>query len=176
MPGYLQEVVKDADILIFCAPHQFIHGICKQIRGKINPDAIAISLTKVPLPQLHVPRCPSQDPVFLLFIASGPVDSGPKHRKVVRIPSTQHRMCFRHFAWVVDGLLGSQDGVLLLNPLPCVAPVGTALLAARVPHASRMWPQSSIGTLGYLHNLLKVACCRVTQLAQECPKIVVPRT
>lgn len=43
----MQETVKGADILIFCAPHQFVHGICKQLMGKINPDAIAISLTKV---------------------------------------------------------------------------------------------------------------------------------
>lgn len=45
--GGTQETVKGADILIFCAPHQFVHGICKQLMGKINPDAIAISLTKV---------------------------------------------------------------------------------------------------------------------------------
>jgi glycerol-3-phosphate dehydrogenase (NAD+) len=39
--------VRDADVLVFCAPHQFVHGICKQMRGKVKPDAIAISLTKV---------------------------------------------------------------------------------------------------------------------------------
>lgn len=42
----LEEAVKDADMILFCAPHQFMHGICKQLRGKIKPDAIAISLTK----------------------------------------------------------------------------------------------------------------------------------
>lgn len=42
----LEETVKDADILVFCAPHQFIRGLCKQIIGKIKPDAFAISLTK----------------------------------------------------------------------------------------------------------------------------------
>lgn len=39
--------VKDADILIFCAPHQFIRSICKQLIGKIKPDAFAVSLIKV---------------------------------------------------------------------------------------------------------------------------------
>eukprot|EP00884_Botryococcus_braunii_P018008 jgi/Botrbrau1/4891/Bobra.118_1s0005.1 len=42
----LEETVKGADVLIFCAPHQFVHGICKQLIGKIDPDAVAISLTK----------------------------------------------------------------------------------------------------------------------------------
>ncbi len=32
----LQETVKDADILIFCTPHQFVHGICKQLSGKVR--------------------------------------------------------------------------------------------------------------------------------------------
>jgi hypothetical protein len=39
--------VRGADILIFCAPHQFIRSICKQLIGKIKPDAFAISLIKV---------------------------------------------------------------------------------------------------------------------------------
>lgn len=43
----LEAVVKEADILIFCAPHQFIRGICKQLIGKIKPDAFAVSLIKV---------------------------------------------------------------------------------------------------------------------------------
>eukprot|EP00798_Chlamydomonas_sp_ICE-L_P022253 gene22253-29323_t len=42
----LLECVKDADIIIFCVPHQFIHGMCKKLVGKIKEDAIAISLTK----------------------------------------------------------------------------------------------------------------------------------
>uniref|UniRef100_C5H3W1 Glycerol-3-phosphate dehydrogenase [NAD(+)] n=1 Tax=Dunaliella viridis TaxID=140095 RepID=C5H3W1_9CHLO len=39
---------KDADLLIFCAPHQFMHGICKQLAAArvIKRDAKAISLTK----------------------------------------------------------------------------------------------------------------------------------
>lgn len=43
----LQEAVKDATIIIFCAPHQFIGGIVKQMRGLVRRDAIAVSLTKV---------------------------------------------------------------------------------------------------------------------------------
>eukprot|EP01025_Chloroclados_australasicus_P065940 TRINITY_DN9010_c0_g1_i4.p1 TRINITY_DN9010_c0_g1~~TRINITY_DN9010_c0_g1_i4.p1 ORF type:complete len:655 (-),score=102.82 TRINITY_DN9010_c0_g1_i4:319-2283(-) len=42
----LVEAVEDADMLIFCAPHQFLYGICKQIKGKVKKDAVAISLTK----------------------------------------------------------------------------------------------------------------------------------
>ena len=33
-------------MICFCAPHQFIHRIVKQLVGKVRPDAIAISLTK----------------------------------------------------------------------------------------------------------------------------------
>eukprot|EP00798_Chlamydomonas_sp_ICE-L_P022254 gene22254-29324_t len=42
----LLECVRDADILVFCVPHQFIHGMCKKLIGKVKDDAIAISLTK----------------------------------------------------------------------------------------------------------------------------------
>eukprot|EP00775_Hariotina_reticulata_P002377 gene2377-2682_t len=42
----LESTVAGADILIFCAPHQFIRSICKQLIGKIKPDAFAISLIK----------------------------------------------------------------------------------------------------------------------------------
>ena len=48
-----QETVKGADILIFCTPHQFTRSICMQLRGKIEPGAIAISLTKVRPPMLQ---------------------------------------------------------------------------------------------------------------------------
>lgn len=40
------EASKDADILIFVLPHQFIRGICNQLAGKIKPTAIAVSLIK----------------------------------------------------------------------------------------------------------------------------------
>ena len=42
----LELTVKDADVIIFCLPHQFILGVCKKLVGKIKPGAIAISLTK----------------------------------------------------------------------------------------------------------------------------------
>jgi len=38
--------VKDADVLVWVLPHQFVRGICKQIVGKIKPNAIGISLIK----------------------------------------------------------------------------------------------------------------------------------
>jgi glycerol-3-phosphate dehydrogenase len=34
-------------VLVFCAPHQFIHRIVKQLPGLVRKDAIAISLIKV---------------------------------------------------------------------------------------------------------------------------------
>ncbi len=37
-----------ADVLVFCVPHQFAHGVCKELRAVATPGAIAISLTKVP--------------------------------------------------------------------------------------------------------------------------------
>jgi NAD-dependent glycerol-3-phosphate dehydrogenase len=38
--------VADADVIILCAPHQFVRGICKQLVGKVKPGAIAVSLIK----------------------------------------------------------------------------------------------------------------------------------
>lgn len=37
----------DANVLIFCTPHQFITGIVRQLVGLVPQDAIAVSLTKV---------------------------------------------------------------------------------------------------------------------------------
>ncbi|MEW5301341.1 MAG: hypothetical protein WDW36_004205 [Sanguina aurantia] len=42
----LEDVTRDADILMICAPHQYIHHICKTLAGKVKKDAIAISLIK----------------------------------------------------------------------------------------------------------------------------------
>lgn len=41
------KAVADADILVMVVPHQFVPGICAQIKGKIKLNAIAISLIKV---------------------------------------------------------------------------------------------------------------------------------
>jgi glycerol-3-phosphate dehydrogenase (NAD+) len=38
--------VKDADMLVFVTPHQFVEGICKKLVGKLRPGAEAIALTK----------------------------------------------------------------------------------------------------------------------------------
>ncbi|KAL8471188.1 hypothetical protein ACS0TY_028133 [Phlomoides rotata] len=42
----LENAVKDANLLVFVTPHQFMDGICKRLLGKIRADAEAISLIK----------------------------------------------------------------------------------------------------------------------------------
>ncbi|KAL0424246.1 UNVERIFIED_CONTAM: Glycerol-3-phosphate dehydrogenase [NAD(+)] [Sesamum radiatum] len=42
----LESAVKDANLLVFVTPHQFMEGICKRLVGKIKADAEAISLIK----------------------------------------------------------------------------------------------------------------------------------
>ncbi|KAI5084270.1 hypothetical protein GOP47_0000439 [Adiantum capillus-veneris] len=42
----LHNAVKDATMLIFVTPHQFVDGICKRLQGKVRQDAKAISLIK----------------------------------------------------------------------------------------------------------------------------------
>lgn len=42
----LEHAVKDATMLVFVTPHQFMEGICKRLVGKIRGDAEAISLIK----------------------------------------------------------------------------------------------------------------------------------
>ncbi|KAE8596780.1 hypothetical protein XENTR_v10016238 [Xenopus tropicalis] len=57
LPGYklpenvvavpnLSDAVKDADLLIFVIPHQFIHKICQEISGKVHRNALGITLIK----------------------------------------------------------------------------------------------------------------------------------
>lgn len=41
------EAAKDADVLVFVVPHQFVSRLCKTLQGKIKPQASAISLIKV---------------------------------------------------------------------------------------------------------------------------------
>lgn len=43
----LLEAVKDADILIFVIPHQFVKETCEQLQGKIKKGAFALTLIKV---------------------------------------------------------------------------------------------------------------------------------
>ncbi|MDD9140115.1 MAG: glycerol-3-phosphate dehydrogenase (NAD(+)) [Candidatus Cardinium sp.] len=40
------EAAKDADLLVFVFPHQYLHGVCEQLSGNIKKDAFAISLIK----------------------------------------------------------------------------------------------------------------------------------
>ncbi|KAM7509208.1 hypothetical protein LguiA_019661 [Lonicera macranthoides] len=42
----LEHAVRDATMLVFVTPHQFMEGICKRIVGKFREDAEAISLIK----------------------------------------------------------------------------------------------------------------------------------
>lgn len=49
----LVEASKDADILVFVIPHQFIGKVCDTMSGKIKKDAIGISLIKVQTPFFH---------------------------------------------------------------------------------------------------------------------------
>ncbi|XP_004516127.1 glycerol-3-phosphate dehydrogenase [NAD(+)]-like [Cicer arietinum] len=42
----LESAVKDANMLVFVTPHQFMEGICKRVAGKIRTDAEGISLVK----------------------------------------------------------------------------------------------------------------------------------
>jgi glycerol-3-phosphate dehydrogenase (NAD+) len=41
------DAAKDADLLIFVVPHQFVRTICSTLLGKIKPTACALSLIKV---------------------------------------------------------------------------------------------------------------------------------
>uniref|UniRef100_A0A6I9QPZ1 Glycerol-3-phosphate dehydrogenase [NAD(+)] n=2 Tax=Elaeis guineensis var. tenera TaxID=51953 RepID=A0A6I9QPZ1_ELAGV len=42
----LENAVKEANMLVFVTPHQFVAGICKRLVGKIRPGTEAISLIK----------------------------------------------------------------------------------------------------------------------------------
>ncbi|KAF9584624.1 Glycerol-3-phosphate dehydrogenase [Lunasporangiospora selenospora] len=42
----LVETCKDATMLVFVVPHQFVSSVCKQLKGKIPPNCKAISLIK----------------------------------------------------------------------------------------------------------------------------------
>jgi glycerol-3-phosphate dehydrogenase len=41
------EAAKEADILVFVVPHQFIRTLCSTLLGKIKPAAVGLSLIKV---------------------------------------------------------------------------------------------------------------------------------
>lgn len=41
------EAAKDADILIFVIPHQFIRTLCSTLLDNIKPTAVGLSLIKV---------------------------------------------------------------------------------------------------------------------------------
>lgn len=40
------ETAKGADLLIFVLPHQFIQGICNELKGKVAPNTRALSMIK----------------------------------------------------------------------------------------------------------------------------------
>jgi len=41
------EACRDADVLVFVLPHQFMPNICRQLHGHVKPTAIGVSLIKV---------------------------------------------------------------------------------------------------------------------------------
>ena len=43
----LLDAARDADILVFVVPHQFINRLCDQLAGNIKSSAIGLSLIKV---------------------------------------------------------------------------------------------------------------------------------
>ena len=43
----LVEAVKDADVLIFVIPHQYVKKTCEQLKDKVKKDAFALTLIKV---------------------------------------------------------------------------------------------------------------------------------
>lgn len=43
----LETAVRNADILVFVIPHQFIKNVCEQLRNTIKKDAFALTLIKV---------------------------------------------------------------------------------------------------------------------------------
>lgn len=43
----LGEAVKDADILIFVIPHQFVKTTCEELKSLVKPSAFAVTLIKV---------------------------------------------------------------------------------------------------------------------------------
>ncbi len=49
----LVESVKDADILIFVIPHQFVKKTCEELKTKIKPTAFALTLIKVRNNKIH---------------------------------------------------------------------------------------------------------------------------
>lgn len=42
----MKEAAKDADVLIFVTPHQFVTQTCAELKGVVKPTARAISLIK----------------------------------------------------------------------------------------------------------------------------------
>ncbi|XP_048577223.1 glycerol-3-phosphate dehydrogenase 1-like protein isoform X1 [Nematostella vectensis] len=44
------ECVKDADILVFVVPHQFVRRVCEMMKNFLKPNVIAISLIKFGIP------------------------------------------------------------------------------------------------------------------------------
>jgi glycerol-3-phosphate dehydrogenase (NAD+) len=45
----LGQAVKDADVLIFVIPHQFVKKTCEGLKNQIKPSAFAVTLIKVSL-------------------------------------------------------------------------------------------------------------------------------
>ena len=57
----VKEAAKGADILVFVLPHQFVRGVCNQLKGTLKEGTIAVTLIKVGM-SVHCLLC-----LFLLF-------------------------------------------------------------------------------------------------------------
>ncbi|KAF6736541.1 Glycerol-3-phosphate dehydrogenase [NAD(+)], cytoplasmic [Oryzias melastigma] len=77
----LVDASKDADILIFVIPHQFIGKVCDTMKGKIKSDALGISLIKVCFFTFLVVSEPAAN--LLTFPPLQGVDEGPDGLKLI---------------------------------------------------------------------------------------------
>ncbi|XP_042618948.1 glycerol-3-phosphate dehydrogenase [NAD(+)], cytoplasmic-like [Cyprinus carpio] len=76
----LLEAAKSADILLFVIPLQFIGRVCDTMKGKINPDALRMSLIKLAM-TLHV------------------VDEGPDRLKLIS-PVIHEKLGIKMSVWM----------------------------------------------------------------------------
>ncbi|KAL8621252.1 Glycerol-3-phosphate dehydrogenase [NAD(+)], cytoplasmic [Nucella lapillus] len=42
----VKEAAKDADVLVFVLPHQFVRGVCNQLKGTMKKSTVAVTLIK----------------------------------------------------------------------------------------------------------------------------------
>lgn len=113
----LGEAVKDADLLVFVIPHQFIHRICDEITGRVPKDALGITLIKV-----TAPRCTlvTGNSVFFPLSSMGDKELGCRGWLLWLVLVCLFKMSGRsskpllhepHSAHIYEGLLPTLGGV-----------------------------------------------------------------